>query len=706
MWIYDYIQQFRNNSIIYVGDGLVSYHNDKESKVINSDKKLILELSNDEYCINAKNGYYLIANRTKECFYIINNERHIVSNFKVSSISILKFRDIYAYFCDECNSVVFLNFSGEIIFEYKIENYSSLYNVHQLTTDIVFLELAVDFECHDFDNNLHKNIILNISINKVVKQGIQEYDKDKSILCNTTLFDLPKLFKNENRVWSAPEYLTIKIPTIKYTVIEPDYDNNDKVIYHKHVEFCDYLGNVVLRTDYSEISEQTDGYYFAEWQPQGRNNILYGILDESFQEFLPCLYPKLTIKEKQILIEKPNWSDWEDSILDLTSKRFIAKNKKGLSVLLPYTYSSCYEGIKGVDNNLLTAYRYDQEGRCCKGIIDKDGNELLPAIYSNLYALSNNLLEATEYDEDGSVQLIFIEDHSIKLRNKYLKIEEDDYGDDYGDYFRVRVFDKDSEAKIRLGIVDKNGNEIMPPIYDYVFFPREDKINYIKNNIPGWIDLQDESTHEYPRFSVIRPFKNGIALFSKDSVVIKSLSESTQQTGYDYDNDCECYGTFHYDDVCGELQIQYRYTNHTDGLLNTSGRIILEPNYSEIKREYGLDKLIFVKNNYRWGIVNYSGDLVVPFQYNWYDTDIQNFENKDAAFCCGTDSTVDYYDEDAKLLDSEDVKYYERRGSQNCDYEDNYDYDRDTYYALGGYDYDSFRDSGGSIDDMMDEMGL
>lgn len=37
---------------------------------------------------------------------------------------------------------------------------------------------------------------------------------------------------------------------------------------------------------------------------------------------------------------------------------------------------------------------------------------------------------------------------------------------------------------------------------------------------------------------------------------------------------------------------------------------------------------------------------------------------------------------------------------------DDYDYEEDTYYALGGTDYDKFRENGGSIDDMMDGMGL
>ena len=37
---------------------------------------------------------------------------------------------------------------------------------------------------------------------------------------------------------------------------------------------------------------------------------------------------------------------------------------------------------------------------------------------------------------------------------------------------------------------------------------------------------------------------------------------------------------------------------------------------------------------------------------------------------------------------------------------DDTDYDRETYYALGGEDYDRFREEGGNIDDMMDGLGF
>lgn len=56
--------------------------------------------------------------------------------------------------------------------------------------------------------------------------------------------------------------------------------------------------------------------------------------------------------------------------------------------------------------------------------------------------------------------------------------------------------------------------------------------------------------------------------------------------------------------------------------------------------------------------------------------------------------------------------FYQEDEEDECDdyeptgIEDDYDYERDTYYALGGDDYDSFKENGGSIDDMMDRMGL
>jgi hypothetical protein len=57
-----------------------------------------------------------------------------------------------------------------------------------------------------------------------------------------------------------------------------------------------------------------------------------------------------------------------------------------------------------------------------------------------------------------------------------------------------------------------------------------------------------------------------------------------------------------------------------------------------------------------------------------------------------------------KFIVQEDESYYDY--DYHDEYRDDYDYERDTYYALGGDDYDRFKENGGSIDDMMDGMGF
>ena len=52
-----------------------------------------------------------------------------------------------------------------------------------------------------------------------------------------------------------------------------------------------------------------------------------------------------------------------------------------------------------------------------------------------------------------------------------------------------------------------------------------------------------------------------------------------------------------------------------------------------------------------------------------------------------------------KDIDDDGDAYY-----RDYDYPDDTDYERDTYYALGGDDYDEWRNKGGNLDDMMDGM--
>ncbi|MCQ2117210.1 MAG: hypothetical protein MJY76_03620 [Bacteroidales bacterium] len=50
--------------------------------------------------------------------------------------------------------------------------------------------------------------------------------------------------------------------------------------------------------------------------------------------------------------------------------------------------------------------------------------------------------------------------------------------------------------------------------------------------------------------------------------------------------------------------------------------------------------------------------------------------------------------------------YYYDDEDYEYSYNENDEYERDTFYALGGYDYDEFKRHGGNIDDMMDALGF
>lgn len=62
------------------------------------------------------------------------------------------------------------------------------------------------------------------------------------------------------------------------------------------------------------------------------------------------------------------------------------------------------------------------------------------------------------------------------------------------------------------------------------------------------------------------------------------------------------------------------------------------------------------------------------------------------------DWSFDFESLEFERLPEEDNQRYD-------DYPDDTDYERDTFYALGGDDYDEWKNNGGNIDDMMDGMG-
>ena len=712
MEFYDYIRNYNDKSYIDVGDGLISVHTDEKSEVINCNNQQLLELSQDEYCISAMNGCFLICNRQLQNYYILNKEKKRLATINNSNITILEQRDKIAYFDNELDAVCVLDFAGKRLLSINDEFASTFKSAHQISNYIISFEFLPSFEDKEFSNEFcRKCVVINIANNEIILQGECINHYDKSVVADASYFEIPVMFPKKE--WN-PNLGYIKVnkkqlmPAIKFTLVEPYFNDYNEVEYNRHIEFCDFYGNIVKRTEFSEISNQQSGFYVVKKDGHNHHDCTYGVLDSLLQPLLPCCFPILIIEDDIIKMEEPSWADWVSKELNITSKRFLAKRKNGDSILLPYLYCSCDKDYLSVKNSkLLFAYKYNEKGEYCTGIIDTKGDEVLPAIYKTIHQIHNNLYEAVINSCDlYKIQVLFIDGNDVVKRSQYLKIEPSDWSN----YCIVRVYDKDCNSHVKLGVINDKGLEVTPPIYDYIFYPREEKVTYIKNGIAGWINLEDMSTHEYPKYSVIKPFVDGMAVVSVGDAKVRSLSKCTVEAGWwDDENNCPAYMQSEIDDIYGEMCIRYTYVSHKEGMIDANGKIIVEPIYNEIIRIKGNHNYLIVKSNDKYGAINKYGDVIIPIQYSWYETDpYEDYDIYKGLSCVFGifESNVDFYNSEGELLGTEDIKSYNWRHRDEYDETQNYDYERDTYYALGGDDYDTWCNNGGNLDDMMDGMGL
>lgn len=114
----------------------------------------------------------------------------------------------------------------------------------------------------------------------------------------------------------------------------------------------------------------------------------------------------------------------------------------------------------------------------------------------------------------------------------------------------------------------------------------------------------------------------------------------------------------------------------------------------EDKDEHALGEYVCFYINSKGEIIEIDGlecesDDPDLSEYSLKHYDLLLFE--DLYFDLRTERFVDLDD-----LIEEDIDWYD---------EDTNDYERDTYYALGGHDYDEWKENGGDIDDMMDSLG-
>ena len=185
---------------------------------------------------------------------------------------------------------------------------------------------------------------------------------------------------------------------------------------------------------------------------------------------------------------------------------------------------------------------------------------------------------------------------------------------------------------------------------------------------------------------------------------IKSLLASCKEFGFEYNMDwlSELIRGTNEDltpflestSIIDDMDVRSKLkTNHCWDEIPKFGKVILFNNINYIKDIYIYPSVIHLNTP----IIELLKQTISTFQaggHDWYTLAfLYPFES-----CFDTEqSNIDYIWKDQ----SEEDDYPEK----NVYYPEP-DYEEDTYYALGGTDYELFKERGGSLDDMMDALGF
>jgi len=330
-------------------------------------------------------------------------------------------------------------------------------------------------------------------------------------------------------------------------------------------------------------------------------NDLDGIIDSQGKEVIPTIYKDIYRLPNSSLYEVKNSMD-EVGVIDEENK-----------IVIPFEYEDLY---KHPSQDLYIA----KKGKW--GMIDGKNNIIIPFVYnddpyyewssspglsfSDDFIIASKLIKGKTYygllNFDGSILLDFQNlrlSKNTKLKSHLLETSKKmDVYNSLTSTFLPQTF---------RGIIDKNGEIILPTIYNS--FSR-------KNTDDDYIIITQT---DYSSFTL----KMG---------VINSVGEIIIPCVYD---DIDWNFT--------EKYIKVKY-NNLYGIINFNDRIIIPIKYEHISVQRHNNKYYFViedKNTKKTGLLNERQEIVIPFNYDWIRVD-ENYFNWIGAFDNNRGGVIDF----------------------------------------------------------------
>lgn len=385
----------------------------------------------------------------------------------------------------------------------------------------------------------------------------------------------------------------------------------------------DSNGKIITNAIYDNI------YEFDSGVGKIRKNNLYGLLKEDGNEVLPCMYSSIDrLKSGLYLVTKTN-----DSVVT----KYGLVNKKGEFLLQP-EYSNIYsltDNYFSSEKNEL--FMFSKEDTLF-GIVNQAGKIIAPPLFSSLEYLPNDLILVKQKNERGFSEFLFMDTTGRKCNSEvYDEVL-------YLDTTNILV-SKDGKR----GILNEKLENRLPIKYEDF-----GKLGY--GVIPAKLNN---------RWGLVSTNEKTIIKFKYDSLFIIKL--------FDFTGDVEIVKKG--SEVKSIALVAFKAESGRWGLADLSGKIIQKPIFENIEYYQLFQKIknnpvaIVVEQNSKKGLINSSGDILVPILYDGFQK-AEYDQNDFYGIVVSLNEKYGFMNRDAQLIT--EIKYdevsYDFDGHGTCQY--------------------------------------
>ena len=481
----------------------------------------------------------------------------------------------------------------------------------------------------------------------------------------------------------------------------------------------DFSGNVIVPIKFEYVGNFfNDSFWVSnEYSYTDSFAFKYGENVEGEHIRKVNLKGELSANDNGNTIWVPSEYDWATNFVEQLS--IVRKND-----LLGVIDSSCklivdtnYDSIRILDNHTILVNKMQEDKSIHKGIFGWDGNEIIPVEYNHIKHISQN-----RYKIGRENYFLIVNQKGEELTEEFLTIQ--DFKSIYdGTQERLcAIVYKNKEFKDNGkwyfkdgGIIDIDGNEILPYTYDRITLYPPHYALCVRKGIRSIADLSNGKQIRYPNLKIKHTWGIdvlGRCIFSEDCTYDGHEEEWKDGTRGVFDINGVLIPSGKYSQIIlvdsglmivGVNNPDLDNDNRNDeyslnllwGVVDQTGKEIISPKYSKISQIRGNYLLVYKGKNSThcnrmyegiWAIMNMSEELIKEFASSYEaQSYLQELDKGEGVENCPNNTSTYYYYEVPKVLLSEAIKRKENRSPVYYDDNQFDDDDGGPYSKYGGY---------------------